>query len=50
MSFLRCQKEFAVLLTIIIATEAGAILISFRIALGFQAFVIVNARDLICKL
>lgn len=35
---------------IIIAVEAGAILISYKIVPGYQAFVIVNVKDFICKI
>lgn len=54
MSLLRCQKELAVFFVfvflIIIAVEAGAILISYKIVPGYQAFVIVNVKDFICKI
>lgn len=35
---------------IIIAVEAGAILISYKIVPRYQAFVIVNVKDFICKI
>lgn len=49
MLLLRCQDEFAVHF-FLTAVEAGAILVSPKIAPGHQAFVMVNVRDLICKI